>query len=632
MLSFSIFNFQFSIIMERRATKQVKIGEICIGSGYPVLVQSMLNTDTMNTGACVEQAIRIIKAGGELVRITAPGVKEAENLRNIHAELRRRGYMTPLSADIHFNPDAAIEAAKHVEKVRINPGNFVDKRATFKTLTYTDEEYAAELERLREKFSAFLNVCREHGTAVRVGTNHGSLSDRIMSRYGNTPAGMVEATMEYLRVCRDEKFDNVVISLKSSDCRVMVEAVRLLVREMEKEGMNYPLHLGVTEAGEGEDGRIRSAVGIGTLLNEGLGDTIRVSLTEEPEAEIPVARELVALCKPGYRPDRPVLEGRFSRPVIVADISKVECVDESVTAALDFHVAATNDPVYGDLLRGGKLAPEFIYTEALGPELTKLPESVTVVVPYDNIDVAHVYNRRAVALIGVKDYLNMRGDVEGDRMLVEVRDARDLTPELADKLRRDEKTIVVLNPEVPEYNVYREMLESMSLRWGIVNSVIIRVETGIPVWSELSLMMAAHVGGLFLDRLGYGIWLSCSGIQSIEGGVRLSRDILQSAGVRRYKTEFISCPGCGRTLYNLQESVAKVKKAFAHLSRLKIAVMGCIVNGPGEMGDADYGYVGAGNGKVNLFRGKEMVRVAVPEDEAIEALKQLIIECGDWND
>ncbi len=452
--------------MERRATKQVKIGEICIGSGYPVLVQSMLNTDTMNTGACVEQAIRIIKAGGELVRITAPGVKEAENLRNIHAELRRRGYMTPLSADIHFNPDAAIEAAKHVEKVRINPGNFVDKRATFKTLTYTDEEYAAELERLREKFSAFLNVCREHGTAVRVGTNHGSLSDRIMSRYGNTPAGMVEATMEYLRVCRDEKFDNVVISLKSSDCRVMVEAVRLLVREMEKEGMNYPLHLGVTEAGEGEDGRIRSAVGIGTLLNEGLGDTIRVSLTEEPEAEIPVARELVALCKPGYRPDRPVLEGRFSRPVIVADISKVECVDESVTAALDFHVAATNDPVYGDLLRGGKLAPEFIYTEALGPELTKLPESVTVVVPYDNIDVAHVYNRRAVALIGVKDYLNMRGDVEGDRMLVEVRDVRDLTPELADKLRRDEKTIVVLNPEVPEYNVYREMLESMSLRWG----------------------------------------------------------------------------------------------------------------------------------------------------------------------
>lgn len=618
--------------MKRRVTKQVKVGEIYIGSENPVRVQSMLNTDSMDLEACVEQSIRIIEAGGELVRITAPGVKEARNLRGIHAELRRRGYTTPLSADIHFNPDAAIEAAKHVEKVRINPGNFVDKRATFKVLSYTDEEYVAELERLREKFTAFLDVCREHGTAVRVGTNHGSLSDRIMSRYGNTPAGMVEATMEYLRVCRDEHFDDVVISLKSSDCRVMVEAVRLLVRQMEKEGMNYPLHLGVTEAGEGEDGRIRSAVGIGTLLNEGLGDTIRVSLTEEPEAEIPVARELVALCSPCYRKSMPVLEGRFSRPVIVADISKVECIDESVTATLDFHVAATNDPVHGDLLRGGRLAPEFIYTEALGPELTKLPESVTVVVPYENIDVAHVYNRRAVALIGVKDYLGVRGDVEGERMLVEVCEMRELIPELVDKLGHDEKAIVVLNPRKPEYNVFREMLECMSLRWRIVNPVIIRVETEVSEWEKLSLMAAAHVGGLFLDRLGFGLWLSCYGLSDIERGIRLSRDILQSTGVRRYKTEFISCPGCGRTLYNLQESVARVKKAFAHLSRLKIAVMGCIVNGPGEMGDADYGYVGAGNGKVNLFQGKEMVRVAVPEDEAIEALKQLIVECGDWEE
>lgn len=620
--------------MDRRKTKQVKVGDIFIGSEYPVRVQSMLNTDTMDTEACVEQAIRIIKAGGELVRITAPGVKEAKNLQNIHAELRRRGYKTPLSADIHFNPEAAIEAAKHVEKVRINPGNFVDKRATFKTLVYTDEEYAEELLRLREKFKEFLDVCREHGTAVRIGTNHGSLSDRIMSRYGNTPAGMVEATMEYLRVCRDEKFDNVVVSLKSSDCRVMVDAVRLIALQMEKEGMDYPLHLGVTEAGEGEDGRIRSAVGIGTLLNEGLGDTIRVSLTEEPELEIPVAFVLAISCRFMDTREKPVkLVGRYSHPVIVADISKVECIDESVMEKLDFHVAAVNDPVYGDMLRAGERAPEIIYTEALGPELTKLPDSVTVVVPFEMLAVAHVYNRKAVALIGAEEFIRLSKPVEGDSIFVEVCDGKFMNADLARKLERDKSAIVVLTLDVLSYALYRMYLGWLE-RLGIVNRVIIRLvskERGKDL-SMLSLLTAADLGGLFLDRLGYGLWLSFTQVPDAYYGVRLSRDILQSAGVRRYKTEFISCPGCGRTLYNLQESVARVKKAFGHLSRLKIAVMGCVVNGPGEMGDADYGYVGAGNGKVNLFRGKEMVRIGVPEEEAIEALKQLIIESGDWND
>lgn len=602
-----------------------------MGSDYPVRVQSMLNTDTMDTRACVEQAIRIIEAGGELVRITAPGVKEAENLKNIHDELRRRGYATPLSADIHFNPAAAVEAARHVEKVRINPGNFVDKRATFKTLTYTDEEYAEELRILREKFTAFLDVCRMYGTAVRVGTNHGSLSDRIMSRYGNTPAGMVEATMEYLRVCRDEAFDNVVISLKSSDCRVMVDAVRLLVRQMEKEGMRYPLHLGVTEAGEGEDGRIRSAVGIGTLLNEGLGDTIRVSLTEEPEREIPVARELVACCEPCYRENPPVLEGRYARPVIVADISGAACVDERVTAALGFTVAAANDPVYGGMLQAGPLAPEMIYTEALGPELTKLPASVTVVVPHENIDLAHVYNRRAVALVPAGEFLRMRSPLDGDACMVEVRALEEWTPELAERLRADEKAMLVLHPGRPAYMAYRRLLEAVASA-GVSLRVILRASNGDLRGEQLNLLLASQLGGLFLDRLGYGIWLSVGSGADVACGLRLSRNILQSAGVRRYKTEFISCPGCGRTLYNLQESVAQVKAAFGHLSRLKIAVMGCVVNGPGEMGDADYGYVGAGNGKVNLFRGQRMVRVGVPEGEAVEALRQLIVECGDWED
>lgn len=602
-----------------------------MGSDYPVRIQSMLNTDTMDTEACVEQAIRIIEAGGELVRVTAPGVKEAQNLKNIREELRRRGYTTPLSADIHFNPAAAIEAACHVEKVRINPGNFADKRATFKELSYTDEEYAGELRALREKFKAFLDVCRAHGTAVRVGTNHGSLSDRIMSRYGNTPEGMVEATMEYLRVCRDEAFDDVVISLKSSDCRVMVEAVRLLARRMEEEGMRYPLHLGVTEAGEGEDGRVRSAVGIGTLLNEGLGDTIRVSLTEEPEREIPVARELVECCEPCYRENPPVLEGRWSRPVIVADISSRDCVDEDVTAALDFHVAAEDDPVRGDLLEAGPSAPEMIYTEALGPELTKLPETVWVVVPYGNVDLAHVYNRRAVALVPSAEYLRLREPLTGDWHLVEVRGMDEWTPALVERLRRDGNAALVLNPVRPVYMAYRQLLEAVAAA-ALPVRVILRAEAGGLRGESLSLRLASQLGGLFVDRLGYGIWLSVDDREDVAVGLRLSRDILQAAGVRRYKTEFVSCPGCGRTLYDLQSSVARVKEAFGHLRRLKIAVMGCVVNGPGEMGDADYGYVGAGNGKVNLFRGRRMVRVGVPEGEAIEALRRLIAECGDWED
>ena len=602
-----------------------------MGSDYPVRIQSMLNTDTMDTEACVEQAIRIIAAGGELVRVTAPGVKEAQNLKNIREELRRRGYTTPLSADIHFNPAAAIEAACHVEKVRINPGNFADKRATFKELSYTDEEYAGELRALREKFKAFLDVCRAHGTAVRVGTNHGSLSDRIMSRYGNTPEGMVEATMEYLRVCRDEAFDDVVISLKSSDCRVMVEAVRLLARRMEEEGMRYPLHLGVTEAGEGEDGRVRSAVGIGTLLNEGLGDTIRVSLTEEPEREIPVARELVECCEPCYRENPPVLEGRWSRPVIVADISSRDCVDEDVTAALDFHVAAEDDPVRGDLLEAGPSAPEMIYTEALGPELTKLPETVWVVVPYGNVDLAHVYNRRAVALVPSAEYLRLREPLTGDWHLVEVRGMDEWTPALVERLRRDGNAALVLNPVRPVYMAYRQLLEAVAAA-ALPVRVILRAEAGGLRGESLSLRLASQLGGLFVDRLGYGIWLSVDDREDVAVGLRLSRDILQAAGVRRYKTEFVSCPGCGRTLYDLQSSVARVKEAFGHLRRLKIAVMGCVVNGPGEMGDADYGYVGAGNGKVNLFRGRRMVRVGVPEGEAIEALRRLIAECGDWED
>lgn len=455
--------------MGRRITKLVKVGTASIGGDAPVLVQSMLNTSTMSTEDCVVQAMRIFDAGGELVRITAQGVREAENLRIIRQELTERGYIAPISADIHFVPEAALVAAKYVEKVRINPGNFIDKRAVFNRLEYTDEEYNAELERLELRFTEFLNICRCNGTAVRIGTNHGSLSDRIMSRYGDTPDGMVEATMEFLRVCAKQNFHDVVISLKSSICKVMVVAVRKLVEAMDREGMNYPLHLGVTEAGEGEDGRIKSALGIGTLLCEGVGDTIRVSLTEEPEAEIPVARRLVELS--------------------LSDCYDLEC-----------------------WINEGKLVARS---------------------NIDNVDDAKLF---VPARLG--KYL-FAGDVK-----------------------------------------------------------------------ELELQLPN------LDETFAG---------------SLSQNIMQAAGLHRYKTEFVSCPGCGRTLFDLQKAVADVKREFnkAELSHLKIAIMGCIVNGPGEMGDADYGYVGAGNGKVNLYIGKRLVEKAVPETDALEHLKIVMRKNGE---
>lgn len=594
-----------------------------LSSEQPVLIQSMLNTPTMDTEACVEQAIRIIRAGGQLVRITAPGVREAENLKHIHEELWARGYDTPLSADIHFTPEAALVAARYVEKVRINPGNFVDKRAIFKKLDYTAEEYAAELAALRKKFTEFLDVCRKHGTAVRIGTNHGSLSDRIMSRYGDTPAGMVEATMEYLRVCKSVGFEDVVISLKSSDCRIMVDAVRLLVREMRREGMAYPLHLGVTEAGEGEDGRIRSAVGIGTLLNEGIGDTIRVSLTEAPEAEIPVAAALLEVCgEPKFERSGDGLKGNCLHPVLVADLSGREVVDESVTQALGFTPAAEDDPALGARLQANTRTPEWIYTESLSPELTKLPDTVGIIVPWELLDMAHVYNRKAVPLCQVEEYMQQPELPEGMPVYLEIRDTETLNAALAEKLRQDSRVILVLALGM-DYHAYREVFREMDT-WGLNHQTLVRLELPGTDRPRLQLQAAAQLGGLFLDRLPGGLWISTPDIPEADFALDLGRNILQSAGVRRYKAEFISCPGCGRTLFDLQGAVAKVKAAFGHLDHLKIAVMGCVVNGPGEMGDADYGYVGAGNGKVNLYKGRQIMRFAVPEEEAIDALRELI--------
>lgn len=590
----------------RRKTNAVKIGNLHLSSKEPILIQSMLNTSTMDTEACVEQAIRIIQAGGQLVRITAPGIREAENLKQIRQALREKGFDTPLSADIHFTPDAALIAARHVEKVRINPGNFVDKRATFKQLDYTEEEYQKELEILREKFTDFLEVCRQHGTAVRIGTNHGSLSDRIMSRYGDTPAGMVEATMEYLRVCRDIHFDDVVISLKSSDCRIMVDAVRLLVQKMEEEDMHYPLHLGVTEAGEGEDGRIRSAVGIGTLLNEGIGDTIRVSLTEAPEAEIPVAQKLVELCPAPYYSGE-TLKGNVLRPSIVADLSAIENMEEKIGADLDIE---------------GIKAPEAIYIEKIESIPFPLPEQIALITPLKTWEKVREKHALTHPLCTREEYLNRGNCLENASPCIKLTSVADLDSDLVDRLQQN-PTATVVFAFGANYRLYREAFYRMRVL-GLQHRTLIQVCEERENPETWSLKIAAQIGGLFIDRLPAGLWITAPHLKEPLTAIELSRNILQSAGVRRYKAEFISCPGCGRTLFDLQTAVAKVKQAFGHLHTLKIAVMGCIVNGPGEMGDADFGYVGAGNGKVNLYRGRQMVRTAIPEEEAIEALRQLI--------
>lgn len=608
----------------RRLTKQVKVGRVRIGSSGPVVVQSMLNTDTMNTTACVEQALRIVSAGGELIRITAPGVREAENLRNIHQELRERGCMVPISADIHFLPEAAMVAARYVEKVRINPGNFVGKQASLQSAVYDDDEYNKELQELRKKFVDLLEVCRKYETAIRIGTNHGSLSGRIVSRYGNTPEGMVEATMEFARICHEEQFDQVVISLKSSDCRIMVDAVRLLVRQMEREGLSFPVHLGVTEAGEGEDGRIRSAIGIGTLLNEGLGDTIRISLTEDPEREIPVCRDLIRYCIPTYRQYAPLPEARSARTFIVADVSVASVLDGALMSGLDFHARKEEYPVCGDLLEAGKGAPEMFYTEILGPALSRLPETVGVIVPYQRLDEARRYNRNLVPLMELDDFMVSGEDIKG-AVFLKLCVVEDITESVLRIIKQNPEVVLVLSPEECRYSLYRELIECV-VSHRLNNRIVLRVDDRDSDRQSMGLRIASQTGGLFLDRLADGLWITAPGDTDPAAGLKLSRDILQSAGVRRYKTEFISCPGCGRTLFDLQEAVRRVKSAISPDCDLKIAVMGCVVNGPGEMGDADYGYVGAGSGKVNLYKGKKLVLKNVPEKDAIALLRQLIQE------
>ena len=554
----------------RRHSSTVQIGNVPLGGDNPIRIQSMTSTSTLDTDASVAQCRRIFDAGADYVRLTAQGVREAHNIGEIRAALHAAGYTKPLVADIHFNPKAAFEAAATTDKVRINPGNFVDAARTFKKLEYTDEEYAAELEKIRRAVVPFLAICREHHTAVRLGVNHGSLSDRIMSRYGDTPAGMVESAMEYLRIFREENFNDVAISIKASNTVIMVETVRRLVAEMDREDMHYPLHLGVTEAGDGEDGRIKSAVGIGTLLAEGIGDTVRVSLSEEPELEIPVARKLVdyITAREGHAP----ISGCFAKAY-------------------------------------NRIAPERRPTNAVGSiGGQNVPVVATALSPAD------------VAAIATKP----------DFFLSDV-NWKAVDASAKSEGFSDDDVLLLTSHHA---NPVGEIEAFIHRLWdnGCEAPVVVRMSYDDANEEDVQVKAGADFGALLLNGLVDGIVLDAPNLPNNADAVAYSFGILQAARRRTTKTEYISCPSCGRTLYDLQHAVKEIKAATSHLKGLKIGIMGCIVNGPGEMADADYGYVGAAVGKVSLYKGKECVERNVPQDVALTHLIDLIKANGDWTE
>ena len=603
----------------RRETSAVNIGATPLGGNNPIRLQSMTNTPTQDTEACVAQAKRIVDAGGEYVRLTAQGVKEAENLRNINAALRQDGYDVPLVADIHFNPHVADVAAQYVEKVRINPGNYVDAARTFKHLEYTDEEYAAELQKIRDRFVPFLNLCREHHTAIRIGVNHGSLSDRILSRYGDTPEGMVESCMEFLRICVDEQFTDVVISIKASNTVVMVRTVRLLVATMEREGMHFPLHLGVTEAGDGEDGRIKSAVGIGALLADGLGDTIRVSLSEAPEAEIPVARKLVDYM--AKREGHPYIPGAVAPAFdyLNPERRKTQAVRNIGGGQVPVVLSARLD---GSTDFDPQLRPDYVYAGRHLPD--HLPEGVECIVDAD------LWQGQPGIWPAFKaDQLPfMSACTAGLKFLFITYMGLD-EEALACLKYHPEIVLIAQSNHANRLGEFRALVHQLMCE-GLKNPVIFFQHYAEQQVEDFQLKAAADMGALLMDGLCDGIFLFDQGAVPHATVDTTAFGILQAARARTSKTEYISCPGCGRTLYDLPGTIARIKAATAHLKGLKIGIMGCIVNGPGEMADADYGYVGAGRGKVSLYKKKECIEKNIPEEEAVERLIALIKQNGDY--
>ncbi|MBN8665398.1 MAG: (E)-4-hydroxy-3-methylbut-2-enyl-diphosphate synthase [Chitinophagales bacterium] len=655
---------------KRLITREVKIGDLLLGNGHPIRVQTMTTTDTMDTMATVEQTIRCIEAGAELVRITAPSKKEAENLQNIKDELRKRGYSTPLVADIHFTPNAAEIAARIVEKVRVNPGNYVDKKK-FETIDYTDAEYQEEIERIVERFTPLVKICKEYGTAMRIGTNHGSLSDRIMSRYGDTPMGMVESAMEFLRIARAESFHNIVLSMKASNPQVMVQAYRLLIQTMDQEfGECYPLHLGVTEAGDGEDGRIKSAAGIGTLLEDGIGDTVRVSLTEDPEFEIPVCRDLVkryntrsehlaipAIEHLNYSPfqykRRQSISieniGGTQVPVVVADMSRIDNLEPQDLQSVGYQYDAATDKwsindAAADYVFTGKALPDFALPGTL--KIITWPnhwEAAT-----DKTSCFPIFDAKGFAEAEqISERINfVMVDCFSDE--TNVNDFTDLDV-LQDAGRLNETVVLCLSSKnAHAMPAIRRMMVELTAR-KIGNPVVFVNDSNWRTADEHLIHYATEAGALLLDGFGDGVCfgmtkesytaateLNASGRNYVQNQTpeafinTTAFGILQATRTRISKTEYISCPSCGRTLFDLQETTAKIRAVTNHLKGVKIAIMGCIVNGPGEMADADFGYVGSGVGKITLYKGKEVVKRSVDSEVAVDELIQLLKDNGAW--
>lgn len=644
----------------RYKTREVFIGDIPLGGTNPIRIQSMTITDTMDTKATVEQTIRMADAGCEYVRITAPSIKEAQNLENIKKELRARGYNVPLIADIHFTPNAAELAARIVEKVRINPGNYADKKR-FDIIEYTDEQYEAELDRIREKFTPLVKICKEYGTAMRIGTNHGSLSDRIMSRYGDTPLGMVESALEFLRICEDNNYHNIVLSMKASNPQVMVQAYRLLIRKMEEERMNYPLHLGVTEAGGGEDGRIKSAVGIGTLLEDGIGDTIRVSLTEDPEFEAPVAISLAKRYdnRENHKPIEPIDDspidpfvynrrktftitdiGESNVPRVVADYSRRVINNQKDLADIGY---SYDEP--SDKWNLSDSAADLIY---LGDNTLPFdcPNGLKAIFNYSTwINLDNKYNSYPVLIASeFNNNIQLSEELNFLRLTID-----DLDNNFLDRIKSNKTIVLVLETNnLHGMAEQRRVFFELMLR-GIENPVIIKRNYSDTDYNELRLYASTDLGGLLIEGFGDGVWIAIENLKDensknatyVKGFVnkrestqkivnRTLFGILQAARVRISKTEYIACPSCGRTLFDLQETTEKIRQQTEHLKGVKIAIMGCIVNGPGEMADADYGYVGSGIDKITLYREKEIVRKNVPAKEAVNVLIDLIKEDNRW--
>ena len=641
---------------KRRTSQEVDIGGVPVGGKNPIRIQSMTIANTRDTEATVNEVIQLAEAGCDYVRITAPSKKEAENLQNIKDEVRRRGYTVPLIADIHFTPNAAEIAARIVDKVRINPGNYADKKR-FHVFEFSDEEYREELERIREKFSPLVKICKEQGTAMRIGTNHGSLSDRIMNRYGDTPAGMVESAMEFLRICGEHDFHDIVLSMKASNPKVMVQAYRLLVAKMNEEKMDYPLHLGVTEAGDGEEARIKSASGIGTLLEDGLGDTIRVSLTEDSVYEPGVGKKLADRypVRGNHKPIVHLLDKniqltgdnadfnpfeftpRASRKIlnvggneekrVIADYSKKPNVRRLTLKAVDHHYEPATDT-----WKKGEHACDFIYLGNRDLPF-EAPESSGLIYDYEH----WIEQGKPVSAFPLfsRDTYQNRSAQNPDLNFLKLK-VSEITPDLLKEVKAAPGLCLILESDNPHnYPELRKALIDM-YRFGIDAPVILKAGYEMDDKERFILKASTDIGGLLIDGMGDGTWINYTNayeqdpVESIRLCNRVNFGILQATGARISKTEFIACPSCGRTQFDLQETTAMVREKTSHLQGVKIAVMGCIVNGPGEMADADYGYVGTGRGKVALYRGKEVVKKNLESREALDELINLIKSDGKW--